>query len=89
MKLIIKSYGSCLPCELEEFKVNGIDADIEDFGSIEREGSCFKYNCSQTFNYKLPTDEVINKYGITLADYSDICDELSEKLRVFGCGMCS
>ena len=90
MELTIKSFGSGLPCELEIFKINGIEADIEDFGETERSGNCMDYTCSQTFRFKLPTsNKVLEKYGITLEEYSAICDKLGDTLCVRNCGMCS
>lgn len=89
MDFIIKSMVPGLPCGLEIFKINNKEADIEDFGEIERWGSCLNYTCSQTFKYKLPTDEVLKKYSITLGEYSTVCDELEDLLEVTNCGMCS
>ena len=89
MELTIKSFGSGLPCELEIFKINDIEADIEDFGETERSGSCMNSTCSQTFRFKLPTEEVLKKYSINLKEYSEICDRLEDELYVPGCGMCS
>ena len=89
MNIEIKTMKPGLPCCLEVFKINEINADVEDFGELEREGNCFKNSCTQTFKYKLPTDEVIKKYKITLREYNDICDRLEDELYVSGCGMCS
>lgn len=89
MNIEIKTMKPGLPCELEIFKINGIEAEIKDFGEIERSGNCMNYTCSQTFNPKFPTEEVLEKYGINLKDYSDIYDRLEDELHVFGCGMCS
>lgn len=89
MDLIIKSFGSGLPCELETFKINGIEADVKDFGEIERSGDCMNYTCSHTFKFKLPTEKVLKKYSINLREYSEICDRLEDELHVSRCGMCS
>lgn len=89
MNLEITEMGPNLPCSLEIFRINGIDADVDDFGERIRGGDCFENTCSQKFEHKLPTDEVLAKYGITLSEYSEVCEELSDKLRVIGCGMCS
>lgn len=89
MNFIMKSMGTGLPCGLEIFEINNKEADIEDFGEIERWGSCMNYTCSQTFKYKLPTDKVLEKYGITLEEYSIVCNELENLLEVTNCGMCS
>lgn len=89
MNIEIENMAPGLPCELETFKINDIEADIEDFGETERSGSCMNSTCSQTFRFKLPTEEVLKKYSINLKDYSEICDRLEDELYVPGCGMCS
>ena len=89
MNIEIENMAPGLPCELETFKINDIEADIEDFGETERSGSCMNSTCSQIFRFKLPTEEVLKKYGINLKDYSEICDRLKDELHVSRCGMCS
>lgn len=89
MNIEIKTMRPGLPCKLEIFKINGIEADIEDFGETERSGNCMNYTCSKTFNFKLPTEEVLKKYSINLKEYSEICDRLEDELHVSRCGMCS
>ena len=86
----IGTYSS-LPCSCEFFTINGLDAIIDDFGSVEdlRPDIAEPYGCGdRQFVPKMPTDEVLKKYSINLKDYSDICDILSEKLAVGGCGWC-
>lgn len=80
-----------LPCELEIFKINGIDADQEDFGEGSSNlGDVFSNSCSHKFiPYKRPTEAVLRKYGITESEYAEICDRLEEELYVSGCGLCS
>ena len=89
MNIEIKTMRPGLPCELETFKINGIEAEIEDFGETERSGSCMNSTCSQTFKFKLPTEEVLERYHINLKEYSEICDRLEDELYIPGCGMCS
>ena len=89
MNIEIENMAPGLPCELKIFKINGIEAEIEDFGETERSGSCMNSTCSQTFRFKLPTEEVLKKYSISLKDYSEICDRLEDELYIPGCGMCS
>lgn len=80
-----------LPCELEIFKINGIDADQEDFGEGSSNlGNVFSNGCSHKFiPYKRPTEAVLSKYGITEDEYSEICDKLEDELYVSACGLCS
>lgn len=89
MTLEIKPFHG-LPCELEVFTINGINADVDDFGKvIFNHGSCMENECGCEFQYKLPTDDVIAKYGITLDEYGEITSELNDKLYVYRCGWCS
>lgn len=89
MKLIVKSFGRTYPCALKEFKINRIDARDEEFGEVEHDECKEQYTCSnRRFVPKLPKQEILNKYNISLADYEKICDELRSVLRVYHCGMC-
>ena len=87
--VVITPYHA-LPCALQCFTINGKSADEDDFGEKNWNGkSCMDGKCGYEFEPKLPTQEVIDKYGIDLRDYADICDELRDKLFVCGCGWCS
>lgn len=84
----IKTYHA-LPCATEIFTVKGKDANDEDFGDTDCYGSCMNNSCTHKFIPKLPTDEVLKKYDINLAEYKEICEALEEELFVCGCGWCS
>lgn len=88
MNYIIIPYR-CLPCSLEKFEINGICADVEDFGETITGGDCMNGTCHSVFSPKLPAYEILRKYGISLEDYSIICEELENKLYVGSCGWCS
>lgn len=89
MDIVIKTYGS-LPCCLMEFTVNGIDADLDDFGEKNLfDGSCMDSECGCEFIPKEPTVGVLIKYRITEAEYKRVCEELSDELYVCDCGCCS
>lgn len=88
LELEIEPY-SALPCALEVFKINGQDADIEDFGSTYVCGDCMLSECCSDFNNIKPTNEVLQKYHISGSQFYQICDELKEKLHVNNCGWCS
>ena len=79
----------CLPCSLSKFEINGIRADVEDFGETNVSGDCMEGTCHSWFTPKLPVYEVLHKYGINLDGYSKICEDLEDKLYVGGCGWCS
>lgn len=84
----IKPFGAL--CDLEQFEINGMRADYEDFGD--------KYDChpdiaepygcgDMRFIPKLPTIEILNKYNITTDEYNEICEKLN--CLSFGCcGWC-
>lgn len=88
MELEIRPYR-CLPCSLEVFKINGIEALEEDFGEKDIYGSCFKSNCCCEFKPKPPTSEILSRYGICVEEYAEICEELIDALSVIHCGWCS
>lgn len=89
MDKIIKVYSSL--CEMEEFKINGVDASYEDFGekrdtSREHEDYCCG---NMKFTPKLVTQEILDKYSINVNEYNIICEELEDKLSFGSCGSCS
>lgn len=91
LDIVIKPYYS-LPCACETFTINGIDADKSDFGSTVDmdEENAEEYACGdRQFVPQMPTDEVLEKYGINLKEYAEICDELKSALAVGSCGWCS
>lgn len=89
MEIEIKPYR-CLPCALEVFKINGKDANTDDFGEMETTGgSCMDSACGCDFVPKMPKQEILDKYNINLDEYSDICEELRDTLFIRGCGWCS
>ena len=90
MRLKVKGYNYL--CTLEEFCINGIDANYDDFGvhkdiSPETAGT---YHCgNMKFTPKLPTQKVLDKYQITLEEYSTIANKLEDMLSFGSCGWCS
>ena len=77
-----------LPCCTRVFKVNGIPADIDDFGEGCTSGDPSCGSCHHEFNHGYPTTEVLSKYGITLEEYKEVCEKLEEELYVGSCGLC-
>ena len=88
LDLEIETYYA-LPCSLEVFKINGKDADLEDFGTTCTCGDCMLSECCSEFEKIKPTSEVLQKYGISGSQFYQICAELKEKLHVEYCGWCS
>lgn len=89
MKLKLRIYG-CL-CATEEFKINNIKADEEDFGFTmdKDEESAEDYACgNMQFTPIEVTKEVLKKYKITEKEYDDICKKLKKGLSFGACGWC-
>ena len=91
MKIEIEVYDSL--CAISTFRINGIEADEYDFvvkydhspGTAEEEGGCGDMRA----DIISATDKVLKKYRISLSEYSDIAEQLSEKLTFGNCGMCA
>ena len=89
MKLKIEVYGSL--CSLSEFKINGIDAEEEDFVDKYDHSpeTAEDYACGDMqADIILATDEVLNKYGISVTEYNEIARQVSEKVSFGCCGWC-
>ena len=88
MDIIIEKLR-CLPCTLGKFIINDKKADVDDFGVTFSDGSAMKGTCSKRFKSGLPTQAVLDKYGINLEEYREVCERLEENLEVYNCGYCS
>jgi hypothetical protein len=80
-----------LPCSCETFTINGTRADKDDFGSTcdMNSENAPDYGCgNRQFVPQMPTDEVLEKYGINLKEYAEICEKLKDMLDVGECGWC-
>jgi len=88
MNLELKIYHALCACEI--FKINGKDADYEDFGDKSDEGADYAddYACgNMRFRPDPATQEVLDKYGITTDEYNEICKQL-DGLSFGSCGWC-
>ncbi len=89
MKIELECY-KCL-CSLIRFEINGIEARYEDFGDkydTDTENAPY-YGCgNMQFVPKLATQEILDKYGITVSEYNVICKEL-DCLSFGECSWCS
>lgn len=74
------------------FEINGIEADYEDFGEkrdLDPKNRPY-YGCgNMAFVPKDPTEEILNKYNISVYDYDEICDKLETHLSFGRCAWCS
>ena len=79
-----------LPCSLDKFTINGIEATVYDFGEGSTSGSCMGGGCSHRFHAdRVPKREVLHKYGITAEQFAEIGEQLESALYIDGCGWCS
>lgn len=90
MKLELE-FGECL-CYCRNFKINGKQADEDDFGAkFDRSPETAQpYSCGDMqFTRNPPTAEVLSKYGITIDEYNEIAAQLEKGLSFGCCGWCS
>lgn len=90
MKLELEIYGSL--CATQEFRINGIDADKDDFGEHYDAGSNYAddYSCgNRVFEGKLATEEILSKYNISVSEYNLVVNQLQVGLSFGNCGLCS
>jgi len=90
LDVVIIPYDA-LPCACEKFTINGIDADVSDFGyTVDMDSeNAEEYACGdRQFVPQMPTDKVLEKYGINLKEYAEICEKLGSALAVGSCGWC-
>lgn len=91
-EIIIRPYHA-LPCECEVFTINGIVADKDDFGESNdtdwENRPDWGCGCKVFEAERKNKPEVLEKYGITLEEYLEVCDELEDKLYVGCCSWCS
>lgn len=82
---------SALPCRLMEFTINGIEADVDDFGDQFYYGDGH-YGCSDSHFEGCIIEKYITKacekYNITRDEYFEIIGQLEEALDVGPCGYC-
>jgi hypothetical protein len=89
MKLEFKMFGAL--CEHEVFNINDVRATYEDFGDKfdRRPDKAEPYGCGDMrFTSKPATQDVLDKYKITLEDYNNICSMLEDKMSWGECGWC-
>ena len=89
MKLELE-FGTAL-CYTPTFKINDIEADSEDFGEkYDRSPETAEdYACGDMqFTRVPPKPEILEKYGITEAEYALVADQLENGLSFGSCGWC-
>lgn len=89
MKLEIEVYD-CL-CELSKFIINWIDADYDDFwDKYDRHTEeAEEYWCwYMQFEWCTYTQDILDKYNISIEDYNKIVTILEDKLSFWCCWRC-
>lgn len=79
-------------CYIRFFRVNGIKADENDFGDqYDRSPETAEnYGCGDMqFTRIPPKPEILEKYGISKAEYALIADQLENGLSFGCCGLCN
>lgn len=86
MELRIKTFEG-MPCEIEEFTINGNDATELDFGMNQR---CSDFDsCHNTFlPIIIPRPSVLDRYGINRDEYRNVYRALERKLFCHDCTLC-
>lgn len=91
MKIKLETY-TALPCTTKTFKINGVNADVSDFGSNEdsdpEKAPQYGCGCHKFVADIHKAEAAIEKYHITLHDFVEICDLLTKKLNVGRCEWC-
>lgn len=79
-------------CELEQFTINGVDADHTDFGNKNDHDpyNAEDYGCgNMRFVAHAEQDiDILRKYSITSDEWDAICEQLTEALSFGACGWC-
>ena len=94
MKTIIMKQHDCLPCELEEFTIDGVKAPKRDFGEnkdvLKDTVPEDEYFCmdNQFVPNDGPTDEVLARYNLTTTEYHEVQDTLRKNQCIGRCGWC-
>lgn len=89
MKLEMETYSAL--CSLSTFTINGIDAEVEDFGRQHDADPdhAEDYCCGDMRFFPKPaTQSVLDKYNINITEYNEICEKL-DCLSFGSCGWCS
>lgn len=90
-KEIIIEPCNCV-CNLKRFIIKGINADIDDFGEQYdcEEENMEDHGCgNMIFKPKKYSDEILNKYSISIDEYNKICEKLKMCLSFGKCNLCT
>ena len=89
LKLKLKFYDAY--CMTSKFEINDIEAKYEDFGDksdMDSENADDRGCGNMKFEIKTSTQEILDKYNITITQYNKIARKLEEGLSFGKCGWC-
>lgn len=89
MKLEFDVYRAI--CETKRFVINGIKATYKDFGEkYDAAPDKTRPNCcgNMLFEPKVPAQQILDKYGITISEYMNICKQLQDCVSFGTCSLC-
>ena len=81
----------CL-CSLATFQINGIKANIKDFVNKydHKPENSVDYGCGDMKADIIPaTNEVLNKYNISLDEYNKVAERVSSEVSFGNCNLCT
>jgi len=97
MTIEVKGYDA-LPCEAEYFRINGKTAGLYEFGDYENgdPDECEyedirRWGCYERYFVAEPYDnnkETAERYGLTEAEYVEVCEKLESVFAIGTCGWC-
>lgn len=90
-EVVIKPYNA-LPCELEMFEIKGKKASEEDFGNgydaCPEEAEEYGCGCWRFRADLAKAPQAMKKYGLTVEEFTEVCEMLENALWVGECGWC-
>jgi hypothetical protein len=87
MEIVIKLSELCN--KVDVFTIEGLGADINDFGKMILLGDSELYYCSPSyFKANIPDGKVMDEYCLDVNDWYTICNKLEDKVKFSGCSEC-
>lgn len=84
-----------LPCATKVFTINGIEADLDDFGTMGdmQSGIAGPYSCTcmcfTASSDKNVIEKTMRKYNITYDEFKTVQENLESAMYVGSCGWCT
>lgn len=91
LSIEIETYKS-LPCRTKAFRVNGIDADINDFGETDDTGRCNVTECGcgcmEFVSNNSKMNDAMQRYNVSEDEFHEVQKRLELSLCVGECSLC-